>query len=136
MRFWESVSNRYFGSSFLGHTTHQDLCSHFIDVTEDLNSTRLYQISMNGPSVTIKFYNEFIKKTQECHHQLIDMGSCSLDIIHGVRFLRTQTFRSVVTQGMFVKESMYNMILIDYITNCTSRNVKNYKIKAINKLNR
>ena len=34
VRFWESVSNRvetrYFGSSFLGHTTHQDLCSQFI----------------------------------------------------------------------------------------------------------
>ena len=45
VRFWESVSNRvetrYFGSSFLGHTTHQDLCSHFIDVTKDLYSTRL-----------------------------------------------------------------------------------------------
>ena len=45
VRFWESVSNRvdtrYFGSSFHGHTTHQDLCSHFIDVTKDLYSTRL-----------------------------------------------------------------------------------------------
>ena len=42
VRFWESVSNRvktrYFGSSFLGHTTLQDLYSHFIDVTKDLNS--------------------------------------------------------------------------------------------------
>ena len=63
MGFWESVSNRvetrYFGSSFLGHTIHQDICSHFIDVTKELNSTRLYQISMDGPSVNvnIKFYN-------------------------------------------------------------------------------
>ena len=86
VRFWESVSNRvetrYFGSSFLGHTTHQDLCSLFIDVTKDLNSTRLYQISVDGPSV--KVYNEFIKKQRgEWHHQLIDMGSCNLHIIHG-----------------------------------------------------
>ena len=95
VRFWESVSNRvktrYFGSSFLGHTTLQDLCSHFIDVTKDLNSTRLYQISMDGPSVNIKFYNEFIK-THKCHHQLIDMGSCSLHIIHGA--LRTGEIKS------------------------------------------
>ena len=95
VRFWESVSNRvktrYFGSSFLGHTTLQDLCSHFIDVTKDLNSTRLYQISMDGPSVSINFYNEFIK-THKCHHQLIDMGSCSLHIIHGA--LRTGEIKS------------------------------------------
>ena len=44
----------------------------------------LYQISKDGPSVNIKFYNEFIKKhREECHHQLIDMGSYSLHIIFG-----------------------------------------------------
>ena len=37
---------------------------------------------MDGPSV--KVYNEFIKKQRgEWHHQLIDMGSCNLHIIHG-----------------------------------------------------
>ena len=50
--FWKSLSNRgetrYFGSSFLEHTAHQDLCSHFIDVTKNVNSTRLYQISMDS----------------------------------------------------------------------------------------
>ena len=43
-------------------------------------------------------------------------------------FSGPKTFWSVVTQGMFVKQSMYNRILIDYITNCTSTNVQT-KIK-------
>ena len=48
---------------------------------------------MDGPSVNIKFYNECIQKhREECHHQLIDMGSCSLHIIHGA--LRTGEIKS------------------------------------------
>ena len=39
-------------------------------------------------------------------------------------FSGPKTFWSVVTQGMFVKQSMYNRILIDYVTNCTSTNVQ------------
>ena len=62
---------------------------------------------MNGPSVTIKFYNEFIKKTQECHHQLIDMGSCSLHIIHGA--LHTGEIRSEWDLKHILKES-YEML--------------------------
>ena len=48
---------------------------------------------MDGPSVNIKFYNECIQKhREECHHQLIDMRSCSLHIIHGA--LRTGEIKS------------------------------------------
>ena len=43
-------------------------------------------------------------------------------------FSGPKTFWSVVTQGMFVKQSIYNRILIDYTTNCTSTNVQT-KIK-------
>ena len=43
-------------------------------------------------------------------------------------FSGPKTFWSVVTQGMSVKQSMYNEILIDYTTNCTSTNVQ-IKIK-------
>ena len=87
-RFWEPSSNRvetrYFGSSFLGHSTHQDLYTHFVDLTKDLNSTKLYQISMDGPNVNVKFYKEYVSHlNEECHHQLLDIGSCSLHIIHG-----------------------------------------------------
>ena len=56
------------------------------------------------------------------------LQECNAMASMGVRFLGPKTFLSVVTQGMFVKQSMYNRILIDYITNCTSTNVQT-KIK-------
>ena len=43
-------------------------------------------------------------------------------------FSGPKTFGSVVTQGMFVKQSMHNRVLIDYVTNCTTTNVQT-KIK-------
>ena len=43
-------------------------------------------------------------------------------------FSGPKTFWSLFIQGMFVKQSMYNRILIDYTTNCTSTNVQT-KIK-------
>ena len=76
VHFWDSVSNRvetrFFDSSFLGHKTQQDLCILFIDVTKDLNSTRLSQISIYRPSVNITFYSEFIKKTGRGMLSLVD----------------------------------------------------------------
>ena len=39
---------------------------------------------MNGPSVNSKFYNEIVQDRQKnMVHSLIDVGSCSLHIVHG-----------------------------------------------------
>ena len=39
---------------------------------------------MDGPNVNLKFYQEFCRKRKyEKFHFLIDIGSCSLHIIHG-----------------------------------------------------
>ena len=39
---------------------------------------------MDGPSVNLKFYNEIVQDRQEnMVHLLIDIGSCSLHIVHG-----------------------------------------------------
>ena len=50
IRYWNDNSNtvnvRYYGSSFLGHETHQDLLHHFNILTKGLDPTHLYQISM------------------------------------------------------------------------------------------
>ena len=44
----------------------------------------LYQISMDGPNVNLKFYQEFVQKRKdENYHSLIDIGSCGLHVIHG-----------------------------------------------------
>ena len=49
IRFWDVNLNKvnvcYFGSTFLGHGTHQDLLIHFQEVTKETNYSHL---SVNG----------------------------------------------------------------------------------------
>ena len=87
VRFWDvnesKVNVRYYGSSFLGRGTHQNLLSHLTDITEDLDHSHLYQISMEGTNVNIKFHQDFSAHFKERNfYSLIDIGSCSLHIIH------------------------------------------------------
>ena len=87
VRFWYVSDNKvnvcYCGPSFLGHGTHQNLLSHFNDFTKDLDHSHLYRISMDGPNVNVKFNQEFSAHFKESNfHSLIDIGSCSLLIIH------------------------------------------------------
>ena len=88
IRFWDvnrnRVNVRYFGSSSLGHTTHKDLLTHFNDIVKGLEPPKLYQISMDGPNVNLKFHDEFTSSlTETVLHSLINIGSCSLHIVHG-----------------------------------------------------
>ena len=86
-RYWNDNSNTvnvcYYGSSFYGHTTHQDLLHHFNSLTKDLESTHLYQISMDGPNVNMKFFEGFLQHLKErSFDSLINIGSCGLHIVH------------------------------------------------------
>ena len=88
VRFWDvnanRVKNRYFGSSFLGHTTSKDLLTHFNDVVKDLEPSKLYQISMDGPNVNLKFFDDFSRSFAENNlHSLVNIGVCSLHVVHG-----------------------------------------------------
>ena len=87
VRYWDvacsQVKMRYFGSSFMGHGTYTDILQHFDKITKDLNPAHLYQISMDGPNVNLKFYREFVQKRKdENYHSLIDIASCGLYVIH------------------------------------------------------
>ena len=88
VRFWNADSNqvqsRYLGSTFLGHTTHLDLLTHSRDLTKDLNPSKLYQISKDGPNTNLKFFNEYSNKSAETTlHSVINIGTCNLHIVHG-----------------------------------------------------
>ena len=68
VRFWDKdneVKVRYLGSTFFGHATAVDLVKQFEDLTKDLDPTKLYQISMDGPRVNLKFLNDIMKKRSE-----------------------------------------------------------------------
>ena len=88
VRFWNvtelKVNVRFIGSTFFGHGTHQNLLKHFHEVTKELDHSKYYQISVDGPSVNLKFYYEIVQDRQEnMVYLLIDIGSCSLHIVHG-----------------------------------------------------
>lgn len=89
IRFWNDETNadssRYFGSSFLGQASAQCLFTSFKEALTEVPLTMLMQISMDGPAVNWKFLDLLVDSLQEDHDgaHLIEMGSCSLHIIHG-----------------------------------------------------
>ena len=53
-------------------------------ITSELDTKKLYQVSMDGRKVNTKFYGEIVTgQEQSMFHKLIDFGSCSLHIAHG-----------------------------------------------------
>ena len=93
-RCWDSESEevkvRYWGSNLFGHARHDDLIKEFNDVISDLNPKKLYQISMGGPNVNLKFYKEIYKSREKAlFHSLINIGVCSLHSVHSVHIVYT-----------------------------------------------
>ena len=88
LRYWDTEANRvtvrYWGSSFFGHGRATDILQQFKDITNELNLSHLFQISMDGPNTNWKFYNDYsAERSQTTYHKLIDIGSCSLHVVHG-----------------------------------------------------
>lgn len=87
VRYWKnnSVSTRYYGSQFLGHTKACDLVDNFKDGLKTLDPRKLFQISMDGPSTNWKFYEDLMED-RKCDSELpilVDLGSCGLHVVHG-----------------------------------------------------
>ena len=89
LRYWNSSKNqicaRYLDSKFMGHATANNLLENFSDVLNNVDGgNRTIQVSIDGPSANWKFFNllqnDRVEKEQP---NLIDIGSCSLYIIHG-----------------------------------------------------
>ena len=63
VRLWDdelnAVSSRYLGSQLMGHATAKDFTEAIDNITEGISYSKLVQISMDGPSVNWKFYDEF-----------------------------------------------------------------------------
>ena len=78
MKFWNSM---YFD---FGHGTHVLLLKNFIDGLEGFNFSKMIQVSMDSPSVKLKFL-EVPKKFKEESDlpKLIDIGSCNLHVVYG-----------------------------------------------------
>ena len=90
VRFWVASKNkivgRYLFSSFLGHATAENLLNEFKVGTSMLDMSKLIQVSMDGPNVNHKNLEKLITERSDLYPQfndLIDIGSCSLHVMHG-----------------------------------------------------
>ena len=79
------VKSRYLSSGFLGHTTAKDLKRVFEECTENSDLKNLIQVSMDGPNVNWKMLDLIVedRNSNETYPNLLDVGSCSLHVIHG-----------------------------------------------------
>ena len=79
------VKSRYLSSGFLGHTTAKDLKRAFEECTEKLDLKNLIQVSMDGPNVNWKMLDLIVedRNSNETYPNLLDVGSCSLHVVHG-----------------------------------------------------
>ena len=95
------VRTCYLGSTFLRHSTVVDLKNKLNEVIKHLDPEKLYQISMDGLAVNIKFLNEFkLKQEENAFHSIIDSGTCSLHTVHV--FVKTALDKS----NMKIKETL------------------------------
>ena len=89
VRFWDSDSNsarvHYLGSTFFGHSRHNNLLDEFGKITKCLEEEKVFQISMDGPNVSKKFYQNITAgRSEKPFHALIaPIGTCSLHSING-----------------------------------------------------
>lgn len=91
VRYWDSikdeVATRYLTSTFLGHARARDLLEAFKSSITDLGlrCDRIIQISMDGPNVNLAFLKDFESSLNidNTSNSLIDIGTCSLHIVHG-----------------------------------------------------
>ena len=78
IRYFDHVENRvkvrYLDSKFFGHATHQDLFIQFMQVLFKLDTNKIFQVSMDGPIVNLKFLKNLQKDCLENEqHELINI---------------------------------------------------------------
>ena len=80
----DRVTCRYLTSEFLGHTCADDL-KKFEEGIKDLEKKKMLQVSMDGSNVNWKLYDSIVEEQNENddYPDLIDIGSCSLHVVHG-----------------------------------------------------
>ena len=81
----DQVMTRYFSLALQGHTTAEDLKLKFEEATQNLDTKRMVQVSMDGPNVNWKMLSKITEERSSTEHYpgLINVSSCSLHVVHG-----------------------------------------------------
>ena len=81
--FNNRVVSQYLTTKFLGHTTAEDLKESLLSALQNLNQSKLVQISMDGPNSNWSMYRKIKDYRKEKDlSELVNIGSCSLHIAH------------------------------------------------------
>ena len=88
IRYWDESTNKvrvqFWDSQYLGHSTHLDLVTKFDSSLGSLSAEKILQISMDGPSVNVKFLKVVSDNRAQAElPQVIDIGTCPLHVLHG-----------------------------------------------------
>ena len=63
IRFWDSsmskVCSQYLPSSFMGHSTAEDIMNNFLEASSEMKLCSLVQVSLDGPSVNWSFLEHY-----------------------------------------------------------------------------
>ena len=115
VRHWDvnetKIVVRCWNSRIFGHTCSDDLVKAFNDGFNELNSTKLIQISMDGPISNLRFLSEIKKlKINNELASVINIGSCNLHVIHGT--LKPALFWLEFAQNLhrILKESLVTLL--------------------------
>ena len=86
--FWNSdtkrVESRYYDTTFMGHTTANDLKEAFNDKMKPFSASNMLQVGMDGPNVNWLFYDKISNERDNLAlPELLHTGSCGLHILHG-----------------------------------------------------
>ena len=85
--YWDNIKKRtqvrYLDSSFMGHSTANDLLEHFSSKIDQFHADKLLQLSMDGPNVNWAFYDKVCSEREENELSiLLNTGSCGLHVLH------------------------------------------------------
>ena len=80
----DRVFHQYFGSSFLGHSTANEIKESIAGILSGLDIRRnLVHLGMDGPNVNFAVQREIEILKGEDNPQLLEIGSCVLHVLHG-----------------------------------------------------
>ena len=81
----DQVRVRYLGSQFLMKGDAKTMQKHFNEQLSGLDQAKVIQLSMDGPSVNLKFYKEYCQERKQLYPDavdIIDIGVCGLHVVH------------------------------------------------------
>ncbi|CAN8023246.1 unnamed protein product [Ixodes persulcatus] len=85
VRLWNNseVTTRYVTSTFMGHSTADDLMKNLTEALASFRMSKIVQLSMDGPNVNWSLFHKFQQHMKnDFQVQCLDIGSCGLHTVH------------------------------------------------------